>query len=360
MFTEMMSQMMDNSLEWQQVGLDYFAAAFPGESTWYSENKEIGRTVASKYIEFTDATGRERTNEDGPATLVIPAQAGNGGKHADLDDNRSIIQSIMAVRPGRVICLDHRGSNHARKDEDFSFIVDEQIRAIDYINNGKVHLVALCSSGYISATAAAVSDKALSVTVVASPIDFHIDEGYIYDKLEECGSKPTEMALDMFGGIMPGYLQRFNWMQMDPYGFFLGRYMDIAGQVLSDKEEDKQALYDNRKFAEWYFDMQNMSGAANMQIVKDLFIANKLIKGEMLYHDQKIDLINITCPIAMIGGTKDNITPMAQVFALGDYVSSKTKRVYMVEKGHGLFVSRSAQETFKQAARAIDAAIKGN
>lgn len=333
----------------------FWNAATPSKSLWHSQNEIIHESPASYIREFTDSTGRARTDADGPITMIIPAQAGNGGTHADLDAGRSIVESIMAVRKGRVLCMDHRHVTEDRRNEDIDSLIEEQARCISAITDHPIHIISLCSSGYISAMLAATyPEKVLTLTAVASPIDFHVGGGYIYEKLKECGSRPTRMAIDLHGGIMPGHLQRFNWMMMDPYQFFIKRYLDIGTEVIHGKSD---ALHDRKKFDDWYFDWQDMAGAANIEIVEDLFIGNKLVKGEMEYQCRQIKLSNITCPLALISGLKDDITPPAQVEALGEHSSSEIINEYKVDKGHGLFVSRGAQATFRQAAIDMDAAI---
>lgn len=334
--------------------MKFWKVAIPGKPSWFSKNKIIHETDASLILEFNDDTGRIRTDDDGPVTVIIPAQAGTGGTHADHDDGKSIVQSIMSARQGRVIVLDHKPATYTRRNEDLSFLVAEQRRVFNMVSDKPVHVVSLCSSGYISTMCAALPDhNMLTLTPVASPQDFHRGDGYIHNKLKECGSMPTRMALAMCGGVIPGWLQRVNFMMMNPMKSFVTDYIDIA-KAVADGDDAK--LHSDKKFRDWFFDIQDMAKWP-LEATEDLFIGNKMVKDLMVIEDQKIELKNITIPLALIGGTKDNITPPEQVMALEEYVGSFIVKKYLVNKGHGLFVSATTQPTFQQSAIDMDAAI---
>lgn len=334
--------------------MKFWEVAIPGKPSWFSKNKIIHETDASLILEFNDDTGHIRTDSDGPVTVVIPAQAGTGGTHADHDDGKSIVQSIMRVRPGRVVVLDHKPATYARRNEDLSFLVAEQRRIFNMVSDKPVHVVSLCSSGYISTMCAALpGHNMLTLTLVASPQDFHRGGGYIQDKLKECGSAPTRMALAMCGGVIPGWLQRVNFMMMDPMKSFFTDYVDIAKAVV---DGDDAKLHSDKKFRDWFFDIQDMAEWP-LEATEDLFIGNKMVKDLMVIGGQKVKLRNITIPLALIGGTKDNITPPEQVMALEEYVDSSTIKKYLVDKGHGLFVSAATQPTFQQSAIDMGAAV---
>jgi len=58
-----------------------------------------------------------------------------------------------------------------------------------------------------------------------------------------------------------------------------------------------------------------------------------------------VDPSAIDCPIFLLAGTKDHITPAEQVWALADLVSTSAEHISreLVEAGHlGLFMGRTA------------------
>ena len=84
-----------------------------------------------------------------------------------------------------------------------------------------------------------------------------------------------------------------------------------------------------------------------LQIVKNLFNQNKLIKGELKILGRNVRLENIGQQLVLVGGAKDDITPVDQVMALKKYASSKNVSEIVVPAGHiGVFMSKSVIKNF--------------
>jgi hypothetical protein len=66
------------------------------------------------------------------------------------------------------------------------------------------------------------------------------------------------------------------------------------------------------EFERWWGGYFRMTGAEIEQIVEDLFVGNKLARGEMMAGNEAINLRNITSPIVVFASWGDNITPPPQ------------------------------------------------
>ena len=58
-----------------------------------------------------------------------------------------------------------------------------------------------------------------------------------------------------------------------------------------------------------------------------------------------MDLSRLTCPVNLLGGATDHITPPAQVFAMADHVSTPREQIVLrtTSGGHlGLFMGSEA------------------
>jgi poly(3-hydroxybutyrate) depolymerase len=67
----------------------------------------------------------------------------------------------------------------------------------------------------------------------------------------------------------------------------------------------------------------------------------------MTVDGRPVSLDAIDCPVTLIGGEEDHITPPAQVFAFADHVGTDPSRVtrQLVRGGHlGLFMGRDSLE----------------
>ena len=53
---------------------------------------------------------------------------------------------------------------------------------------------------------------------------------------------------------------------------------------------------------------------------------NELIDGRLVVDGRRADLANITCPLFLLAGARDHITPPAQLFAAADAVGTPAGR----------------------------------
>jgi poly(3-hydroxybutyrate) depolymerase len=87
------------------------------------------------------------------------------------------------------------------------------------------------------------------------------------------------------------------------------------------------------------------TGAFDLWIIEHLFVHNELARGVLVVDGKRLNLSAVDCPVFMLAGTKDHITPPEQVWALADLVSTLAEHISreLVDAGHlGLFVGRAA------------------
>lgn len=105
------------------------------------------------------------------------------------------------------------------------------------------------------------------------------------------------------------------------------------------------------------------TGRCTLWIIEHLFVHNELARGELVVGGERVNLSAIGCPIFLLAGTKDHITPPEQVWALADLVSTPTQHVAreLVDAGHlGLFMGRAAlAEHWKPIADKVRAHSEG-
>jgi poly(3-hydroxyalkanoate) synthetase len=100
-----------------------------------------------------------------------------------------------------------------------------------------------------------------------------------------------------------------------------------------------------REFEDWFKHVQAIPGAFYLWIVEHLFRDNELIAGELEVAGARVELGRIGCPLNLLGGATDHITPAQQVFALADYVSTPPGEILCdtTAGGHlGLFMGHEA------------------
>jgi poly(3-hydroxybutyrate) depolymerase len=98
-------------------------------------------------------------------------------------------------------------------------------------------------------------------------------------------------------------------------------------------------------FTNWFEWTQDLPGAFYLWIIEHLFLHNELARGVLVVDGHPVNLSLIDCPIFLLAGTKDHITPPDQVWALADLVSTPAEHIAreVVDAGHlGLFMGRAA------------------
>ena len=100
-----------------------------------------------------------------------------------------------------------------------------------------------------------------------------------------------------------------------------------------------------RAFEDWFKHTQDIAGPFYLWLVEHLFRDNELIGGTLRIGDEAVDLGRIDCPVNLLAGAADHITPPEQVFALADAVATPAARITRrtTSGGHlGLFMGTEA------------------
>ena len=103
-----------------------------------------------------------------------------------------------------------------------------------------------------------------------------------------------------------------------PTSFYEELYRNIEDEEYRNKFE---------KFESWYEYTIDLPGSFYLQVVKELFKENKLVKGDFIGLGKKLSLKDIKCPVYLLAGERDDITPTEQVFNAEHYVGTDKKEI---------------------------------
>jgi poly(3-hydroxybutyrate) depolymerase len=311
------------------------------QPTWSTAHEVVFEAPVARLRDFSLAS-----EADGVVpTLVLPPQAGHDSCIVDYSSEQSQMRSILGAGLSRAFTLDWLGATPGTRDatiDDYLAVID---RAIDHAG-GRVNLIGDCQGGWLATIYAALRpERVNTLTIAGAPIDFHAGEpviGAVMKRIAPGGRMDAYRALVAAGG-----------------GMLKGEHM-LAGFILikPDNELARQAqllvnIHDHehvaryREFEDWFKHTQDIPGAFYLWIVQHLFRDNELLSGKLEIAGELVDLARIICPVNLLGGATDHITPPAQVFALANAVgtapSDITRRV--TTGGHlGLFMGREALE----------------
>ncbi len=305
---------------------------------WATEHAVVAEWPIARLRDFSGADSGEMT-----PVLILPPQAGHDSCIVDYDPVQSQVGTALAAGFSRVLSLDWLGATQATKNasiEGYITVVAEAIASV----GGRVHLVGDCQGGWLAVIFAALyPDSVETLTIAGAPIDFHAGEPLIHDWMQVL-SPGRDLAfyrtlVRSNDGILPGELLLAGFITMQPHNE-LDRQLQLLAHL---HEPDHVERY--RKFDAWFHHCQPIAGAFYLWIVEHLFQNNELIDGTLRVGERTVDLGQITCPLFLLAGKTDHITPPPQVFALADYVGTNPAEVTTstTSGGHlGLFMGHEA------------------
>ena len=299
--------------------------------------------LSTPFADLRDFTRRADADSDVVPTLVLPPQAGHSSTVVDFSPAQSQLAVIRAAGLVRVYALDWRAATAATTGvtiTDYLDVIDRSIKRM----GGRANLVGDCQGGWLAAIYAALHpDRVHTLTLAGAPIDFHAGESVIASSTRALttafGLAPYRALVRLGGGNMPGRAVLTNFVAIQPQS-------EVARQLqLLENIDDAAHVERYRMFEDWFTCTQDIPGAFYLWLVEHLFWGNELISGDLVVDGRRADLANITCPLFLLAGSTDHITPPAQLFAAADAVGTPPEQITRrtATGGHlGLFMGRDA------------------
>jgi poly(3-hydroxyalkanoate) synthetase len=311
------------------------------QPTWSTPHEVVFEAPIARLRDFSTASKADRV----VPTLVLPPQAGHDSCIVDYSPEQSQMRTILGAGLRRAFTLDWLGATPATRDatiDDYLAVID---RAIEHAG-GRVNLIGDCQGGWLATIYAALRpERVNTLTIAGAPVDFHAGEpviGAVMERMAPGGRMDAYRALVAAGGgTLKGEHMLAGFILIKPDNE-LARQAELLVNI---RDPEHVARY--REFEDWFKHTQDIPGAFYLWIVEHLFRDNELLLGKLEVAGELVDLARISCPVHLLGGATDHITPPGQVFALADAVSTPptdiTQRV--TTGGHlGLFMGREALE----------------
>ena len=333
------------------------AAGIMGEMTKTTEKIVRGYEVLQRIADVEVATTPKELvwqsdlvklyhyKRETPATCKIPVLVSfaimNRQDVLDLQPDRSLMKKFLDL--GLDVYLMDWG--YPQKQHRYltmeDYILGFMNDAVDFVRkstgNDKIHKMGICQGGTFSAIYASIfPEKLKTLTTYVAPFDFSGNECMLYrwtkdididSMVDAMGNIPASMINSGFGMLKPS-------MEVSK---FLG---------LSDILDDEEKLANFLRMEKWKADCPDLAGEMFRKYIIDLWRENKLIKGEFILGEHKVNLKNLTIPFLNIYATEDNIIPNSSTTSIGKVIGSKDKTEHAFKGGHiGVFVgSRSQKE----------------
>jgi poly(3-hydroxybutyrate) depolymerase len=306
--------------------------------SWTSTNEVVLEAPVARLRDFSTAR-RSRVLP----VLVLPPQAGHDSCIVDYSPAQSQMRTILAAGFERAYTLDWIGATALTKDATIDDYFDVVERAIDHIG-APVNLIGDCQGGWLATIYAALRpERVNTLTIAGAPVDFHAGEPVIHAALRSLapgGNLAFYRGLVAAGGgVLRGEQMLAGFIAIQPDN-------EIARQMQLLANLDNPAhVARYREFEDWFKYTQAIPGVFYLWIVERLFRDNELIAGKLEVGSERVDLRRIECPLNLLAGATDHITPPDQVFALAEYAGTSPEQVMRdtTAGGHlGLFMGHEA------------------
>ncbi len=305
---------------------------------------EIG-TTPKELVWQNDLVKLYHYKRETPATCKIPVLVSfaimNRQDVLDLQPDRSLMKKLL--EEGLDIYIMDWGYPQRQhryltmEDYILGFMND----AVDFVRKStkspKIHKMGICQGGTFSAIYASIyPEKLQSLTTYVAPYDFSGNECMLYRWTKDID---IDAMIDANGGLVKADMIDNGFAMLKPS-------MGVAKYIgLMDTMEDEAKLMNFLRMEKWKADCPDQAGEMFRKYIKDLWQANKLIKGEFELGGHKVNLKNATMPFLNIYATDDNIIPNSSTIPVNDVIGSKDKEMYPFPGGHiGVFVGARSQK----------------
>jgi poly(3-hydroxybutyrate) depolymerase len=309
--------------------------------TWHSHNEVV---LASPFALLRDFSAGD---DDVVPTLLFPPLAGHASCIID-KKGQSQIQLCITMGLTRLYSFDWLSCTKATKDTTEDDRLDFITRAVDLIAGpeGTVNIVGNCQGGWEAVLWTALHPGRVNTLIVAgAPIDTSAGDGPAR-KLTPILIPGGNMALfkamvQAYGGIVPGINNLMGAIAMHP-ATHVAEHLKVYAHV-----HDRAYLDHFSDFYDWYLYPVNLPGQLYLWAVEHLFARNEMFTGELEIAGSTVSLRSITCPVFLLGGEQDDITPWPQVRNMRHAVGSSLVRWYLAPGGHiDLFIGRRSQAEY--------------
>lgn len=274
------------------------------------------------------------------ATLILPPYAGHASTIADFHKGQSLVETFLERGGDPLFVVDWKGATREMKDFDIDTYLADVNVCIDEIGP-PVNLVGLCQGGWLGAMVAArFPGKVRTLVVAGAPIDTDAGETPIKDYAHTLPMSFYERLVELGGGVLKGSFMLQGFKGMHPDKQYIEKYADLYENI-----DDPDYVRRFEDFERWYEATIDLPGKWYLQVIAELFKANRFYKGEFVALGRRLALSDVTCPAYLLAGEDDDITPREQVFNAAHRIG--TPKAHLVRAlapgGHiGLFMGRSA------------------
>ncbi len=302
---------------------------------WASPNEELYALHTFTLRDFSPNKADHET-----PVFILPPYAGHTSVIADFEKKQSLVETLLKGGIKRIFLTDWHSATLEMKDYDIDNYLEEIHVAISDLG-GRVHLIGLCQGGWMAALyAARFPERVASLVLAGAPIDTQAGHGVIKKYADKLPFSFFENLVATGGGLLKGAYMLEGFKSMHPEKQFVEKYSELYEHI-----NDPTYVKRTENFESWFESTINLPGHWYLQVVLELFKKNLFVKGEFVGLGKKLNPKDIVCPLYLLAGEQDDITPKEQVFNAEEYFGTPTHLVVkdLAKGGHiGMFMGTKA------------------
>ncbi|MDO8725772.1 MAG: alpha/beta fold hydrolase [Candidatus Methanoperedens sp.] len=301
------------------------------EPTWTTKNKVRMDLHTLKLRDFSQG-GK------GIYTFIVPPYAGHTSTIVDFNTKQSLVEALMENGIEKVCSIEWKSATQEMKNYDIDNYLSELDICVDELG-GRVNLAGMCQGGWLIAMyAARFPDKVNTLILAGSPIDSDVGNGVITEYAHKLPMEFFEGLVAAGGGLLKGNYMLEGFKSLNLNEQYFGKYMMLYQHI-----NDQAYIQRFEIFERWYEYTINLPGKWYLQVVKELFKENRFFEGEFVGLGKKLSLGDIKCPVYLLVGERDEITPKEQVFNAEMHLGTEKSDIVkdIANGGHiGLFMGK--------------------
>jgi len=311
---------------------------------WASDNKIVYELHTMTLRDFSTPSQNHQI-----PTLILPPYAGHTSTIADFHQGQSLIGTLLYNGITTLFATEWRSATPSMKDYDIDIYLAELHVVISDLG-GRINLIGLCQGGWMASIyAARFPNHIASLVCAGSPLDMDASNGQIRQLANDLPLSFYENMVTAGGGLMKGALMLEGFKGMHPEQQMLDKYVTLYEHI-----DDPEFVKRNQIFESWYENTIDLPGRWYIQVIKELFKENRFAKGEFIALGKKVKPQSIVCPLYLLAGSTDDITPADQVFNAMHFFGTPSAKIIkeLSTGGHiGLFMGfRALKENWPRIA----------
>ncbi len=273
---------------------------------WATRNKVA---LSLHTLNLRDFTPRGSLSSPEPYTLIVAPYAGHTSQIADFHKGQSLVEVFLGHGVERVAVTDWKSATLETASYDIDNYLAEFHVCVEELG-GVVNLVGLCQGGWFSAIyAARYPDRVASLVLAGAPIDTSAGESRVSEYARTLPLGFFEELVAMGGGVLKGEYVLQGFKSLHPAEQYVEKYVKLYENI-----DDPHFVRRFKRFERWYEYTIDLPGRWYLQVVKELFKENRFYRGRFIALGRRVSLRAIECPVYLLAGERDDITPPEQVF----------------------------------------------